>query len=298
MTADPLHHRSFLREALAKEGIRPLTSLGQNFLVDGNLLRFIADAADIQPDEVILEVGSGTGALTKLLAERAGHVVAVEIDNKLYEMTRKTVAPHSNVTVLHTDALGRKSRLAAAVVQAVESLTPQTVQLVSNLPYSIAPPVIMATLESALPVRQIVATVQREIADRLTAKPATSDYGYLTVTVQNVASVEVLRRLGPQVFWPRPKVHSAIVRVVPTERMPEEEYRPLKCLARALFQSRRKTIRNALRSLPPDLRQAVEDEQFQIETQVDLSARGETLSPRQVLDLARSLAHCKLTNAN
>jgi len=296
MTAQYLHRRSFLQELFSRKGIRPLTSLGQNFLVDANLMAFLVNAAQIRPEEVALEIGSGTGALTKLLAEKARHVVAIEMDRKLHELTCEAVASLSNVTVVYGDALGQKTRLSRALIDAVLAQRPASVQLVANLPYCVAAPVIMGALESPLPIRQIVVTVQREIADRLSATPGSASYGFLTVMAKNIARVDVLRRLGPQVFWPRPKVHSSIVRIVPHGELSAEEYVALRALARALFQSRRKTLRNALRSLPPEWRRAAESEEFTATAGVDFSVRGETLSPLQVLQLARKLADCKLTN--
>lgn len=241
--------KTFLMERFREMGIAPATRHGQNFLIDLNLHRVIADAADLSPRDVVLEIGTGTGALTSLLAERAGAVVTVELDAHLFELASEQLFDLPNVSMLRLDALRNKNNFDDRVMEAVgEQLAgapDRRLKLVANLPYNIATPVLSNLLLCPHVPHSMVATIQKELADRIVAAPSTRDYGALSVWIQSQATAEIVRTLPPSVFWPRPKVTSAIVRiVVDSERrtaIPDLEY--FHQITKALFFHRRKFLR-------------------------------------------------------
>lgn len=242
--------KSFLMHKLREIGVEPNSRHGQNFLIDLNLVRMIADSADLGPRDVALEIGTGTGSLTALIAEQASHVVTVEVDHNLYELASEYLLPlHDNVTQLRIDALKNKSTFAPEILEAVKAAlqaTPDSqFKLVANLPYNIATPILSNLLMCELTPHTMVATIQKELADRIVAKPWSKDYGALSVWMQSQAKTEIVRVMSPKVFWPAPKVDSAIVRIVidPERRaaIPDRKY--FHQLTRALFLHRRKFLR-------------------------------------------------------
>jgi 16S rRNA (adenine1518-N6/adenine1519-N6)-dimethyltransferase len=252
---------SYLRSLFSNRGIAPQHRHGQNFLIDLNLHDVIVQEAELTPSDVVLEVGPGAGALTMRLAREAGAVVTVEIDQALAKLTSEAVTEFPNVRVLHRDALAGKHQIDPVVLDNLRAglaVDPaRRLKLVANLPYHIATPLIMNLLVEVEPVlvpERMVVTIQKEVAERLTATPGTSAYGALAATVQAVADVDVLRHLPPSVFWPRPKVESAIVRIVnrPTMRARIADLAWYHEVVRKLFLLRRKNLRVALHALWPD----------------------------------------------
>ena len=247
---------SALKALLEERGLRPRKHLGQNFLVDQNLLRVIVEKAAVGDRDIILEVGSGTGLLTKHLAERARRVLAVEIDPRLYSLTMELLQGYTNVHFLNKDVLKTKTTIdpgiEAVIVHWLKEEEGLRLKVVSNLPYSISTPFIIAILTGRLPVECMVLTLQRDIVDRLLARPGTKEYGVLSVIAQLFSDVELLRQLPPEVFWPVPQVESAIVRMtVRRERALEwiPDLSLFNRLVRCIFQSRRKTLINSLLKL-------------------------------------------------
>jgi 16S rRNA (adenine1518-N6/adenine1519-N6)-dimethyltransferase len=210
---------SYLRTLFEERGIGPKSKLGQNFLIDLNLLDVLLRAAELGPEDLALEIGSGTGSLTARLAEQAGAVVSVEVDPAFAALTVEAVQGHDNVVLLHADVLKNKNEINPAVPQAVEALARQRgttrLKLVANLPYAVAVPVISNLLLGEMPLERMVVTAQWEIAERLMAGVGTKAFGALAVLVQSLAGVELVRRLPPSVFWPRPQVWSAMVCIPP-----------------------------------------------------------------------------------
>ncbi|MFO0919796.1 MAG: 16S rRNA (adenine(1518)-N(6)/adenine(1519)-N(6))-dimethyltransferase RsmA [Planctomycetaceae bacterium] len=205
-----------IRQLLEQSGLRPRHDLGQNFLIDLNLLDLIVQSAELTPNDVILEVGTGTGTLTAQVAQQARHVVAVEFDPEMARLTAAAVDSRENVTLLNQDVLKNKNHIADEVLDAVQKqlLSPGTVlKLVANLPYHVATPVISNVFATDLPWSRMVVTIQWELAERMLAEPSTADYSALSVWLQSQSRMEIVRRLPPTVFWPRPKVDSAIVRI-------------------------------------------------------------------------------------
>ena len=243
---------SFLTRRFAEVGIEPRTRYGQNFLVDLNLQRLIVDRAQLDAHDVVLEVGTGTGALTALMAPRAAAVVTVEIDPRLFQVAREELLDQPNVVMLEFDALSSKSRFDPRVIDAVRAQLAagpeRRLKLVANLPYSVATPVIANLLASAIVPYSMTVTVQKELADRMAAQPGTKDFAALAVWIQSQCQVELVRLLPPSVFWPRPKVTSAVVHIAldasRRQQIPDLDF--FHEFARSLFLHRRKFLRGVL----------------------------------------------------
>jgi 16S rRNA (adenine1518-N6/adenine1519-N6)-dimethyltransferase len=247
---------SYLRNLFAERGIKPKNKLGQNFLIDLTLLDLLLRTAELTRDDLALEVGSGTGSLTMRLVEQAGAVVSVEVDADFAALTDEEVQERERIALLHADALKNKNEMNPAVLHALEDLRrrcdTKRVKVVANLPYAVAVPVITNLLLGDLPIERMVVTVQWEIAERLMASPGTKDYGALAVLVQSLAEVELVRRLPPKVFWPRPLVDSAIVCIRPNAAKRQHVGDPprFRAFLRDLYVHRRKNLRGALAALP------------------------------------------------
>jgi 16S rRNA (adenine1518-N6/adenine1519-N6)-dimethyltransferase len=213
----PKQTLSFLKKRFAETGIRPRIRSGQNFLIDQNLLAVLVDAAELSPNDVVLEVGTGTGGLTALLAPRVAAVVTVEIDRLLFQLAAEELHAFANVTMIGADALKTKNRLNPEVLSAVAAQCAaaenRRFKLVANLPYQVATPILTNLLALPQPPQRMVVTIQKEVADRMIARPGSKEYGAMSIWVQCQCRVEVLRILPPDVFWPRPKVSSAFIRL-------------------------------------------------------------------------------------
>jgi 16S rRNA (adenine1518-N6/adenine1519-N6)-dimethyltransferase len=243
---------SYLTARFREAGIRPDVRHGQNFLIDLNLLDLLLNAAEIQPTDVILEVGTGMGSLTSRMAEKAAAVVTVEIDERLYAMASEELSEFSNVLMLQVDALKSKNHLEPEVIAVVKEqleLDPaRRFKLVANLPYNIATPILSNLLTCDVVPFSMTATIQKELAERMVAVPSTKDYSALSIWMQALCDIQIVRILPPQVFWPKPKVHSAIVHIVPSPekraRIPDLAF--FHDFVRSLFLHRRKFLRGVL----------------------------------------------------
>jgi 16S rRNA (adenine1518-N6/adenine1519-N6)-dimethyltransferase len=255
-TASPRQTLSYLRNLFEERGLKPKNKLGQNFLIDLNLLDLLLRTAELTRDDLAVEVGSGTGSLTVRLAEQAGAVFSVEIDPAFYDLARETIHGRDNVLLLHADILKNKNLLNPWVFDALADFRQRTglprLKLVANLPYAVATPVIANFLMTEPTLERMVVMVQWEMAERLTAQPCTKDYSALSVLVQSLADVELIRRLPPAAFWPRPQVASAIVlvRPSPVKRAHVGDVVRFRNFLRDLYVHRRKNLRGALAGLP------------------------------------------------
>lgn len=289
-----------LRRRLERAGLRPSIRRGQNFLMDGNQLRFISETACLGPGDVVLEVGPGTGFLTKRLALSGCVVLAVELDRGLLPLAMEETAGMPNVFYLQGDildgknrinpeALARLAELAAWREKALagEGKPPPALKSVSNLPYSAGTPFVMNMLASPLPWELGVFLLQREVAERLAAPPGGKDYGSLSIAAGLAAETTIERIVGPTAFWPRPKVESAVVKMMlkPLEERMAVPWRELRQVMNAVFGSRRKILKNAVKGLFPDVDPAEKLEEAGIRP----DSRGETLAPAQFLRLAELL---------
>jgi 16S rRNA (adenine1518-N6/adenine1519-N6)-dimethyltransferase len=247
-------------------------------MIDQNLVRLVADAGQIKPGDLVIEVGPGTGTLTEELLARDAEVCAVEIDRDLAAMLRNQFAGRPKFRLVEGDALASKhalnEELAAVIKEAVARKQPA--KLVANLPYNIASPLVVELLIAG--VELLVFTVQKEVADRLKAAANSDDYGPLTAVVQLLGKVEVLRTLPPQAFWPQPKIDSALVRITGADRLGgrAQAFSPF---LTQLFSARRKTLRKALSNAGYDAEALI------ARLSLDPQARPEVLTPDQLLAL-------------
>lgn len=238
-----------ITDLLTEAGIRPRKRFGQHFLVDGNLMRRLCEAGEIEPGDRILEVGGGTGGLTDLLVVSGADVVCIEIDDRLHGILQSRFAECENFRVIQGDVLETKHRLHPDVAHVIrDAPNGSPVKLVANLPYQIATPLVMNLLLDYPEVGRLVFTVQREVADRFLARPGTKEYGPVSIVVQLLCRVETVATLPPDVFWPRPEIESAMMRV-DRQDSPFSDLSMLRefvGLVRGTFEHRRKTIRSAL----------------------------------------------------
>lgn len=284
--------RSALMELFEQHGFHPRTDLGQNFLIDLNLLEYIVERGNIGPDDVVLEIGSGTGGITTFLAQQAAAVISVEVDTNMYRLVKPKVEPFENVLLLHCDALRNKNNFSPQVLEAVKeklSESPQRrLKLISNLPYNIATPVVSNLVATDLPWERMVVTIQLELGQRMASQPGGSHYGALSVWLQSQCDVRVLKRLPPSVFWPRPKVNSAIVRLFPNpEKRKAILNRPfLQDFLRRLFHQRRKFARSVIVGMYRKQLQKQEVDEILRNMEWNEKQRAETLDFPILVELA------------
>jgi 16S rRNA (adenine1518-N6/adenine1519-N6)-dimethyltransferase len=245
----PRQTKTFLMDRFREMGFSPATRHGQNFLIDLNLVELIVAAAELGPRDVVLEVGTGTGSLTAMMAREAAAVVTVEVDAHLFELASEQLLDFENVTMLRLDALRNKNHFDDRVMEAVGTQLAagpgRQLKLVANLPYNIATPVISNLLLAPHVPHSMVVTIQKELADRMTAAPSTKDYSALSVWIQSQCRVETVRVMAPTVFWPMPKVDSAIIRITvdPERRGRIGDLQYFHQFVKAIFLHRRKFLR-------------------------------------------------------
>jgi 16S rRNA (adenine1518-N6/adenine1519-N6)-dimethyltransferase len=254
--------------------VTPKKALGQHFLVDENMLGVIGRLADLQPDDTVLEIGPGLGVLTRYLADRVGLVHAVELDSSLEQPLRAAVAGRDNIELTFGDALAMDLSL----------LAPAPGKLVANLPYSIATPLVVESLEGIPSLERWCVMVQREVADRFFASPRTKAYGAVSVLIQLKTRKVGFHRVSPTVFRPRPKVDSALVAFVRTEGPTLPSVRPV---VDAAFAHRRKTLANSVALAGRATRAEVELALAAIGRSP--GARAEELEPHEFVALADAL---------
>lgn len=276
-------------EALLKKyGFTMNKRFGQNFLTDENIVRKIVEAAQIQPDDVVLEIGPGIGTMTRELCDHAKTVLAVEIDKKLIPILKETLSDKENCRVINADILE------VDIFEEMKKEGASSLKVVANLPYYITTPIIMGLLEKDLPLDSITVMIQKEVAQRITASPGGKDYGALTVACGYYTEAQMAFLVPASVFYPRPKVDSAVIHmdVLPGERMNPKDKEAFFTVVRASFANRRKTLRN---SLSNNLPIGKEEVNALLETaQIEGGRRAETLTLEEFQLLAK--AYCQITS--
>jgi 16S rRNA (adenine1518-N6/adenine1519-N6)-dimethyltransferase len=263
-------------ERLRRFGVRPNRELGQNFLVDDNILDLIGRSAELDSADVVLEIGGGLGILSEYLAQRARHVHVVETDPRLAPVLRDALAGHDNTELVLGDVMEID----------LAGLAPEPRKVVANLPYGVAVPAILRTIEELGAVGLWCLMVQREIADRLAAKPGSKTYGIPSAIVQLSCEVEFLRPISRSVFQPAPNVDSALVRL---RRKGPPAPAPVRSLVHAAFAHRRKALPRSLQLTrgSDELRVAARAALEELGHPAD--ERAERLAPQEFVELARRL---------
>lgn len=286
-----LRRKEKLMRLFDKHGLRPHTRRGQNFLLDKNQVLFIARCGEIEPGDVILEVGPGTGFLTAELLPTGATVVAIELDHGLATLLHAEFAEAPNLILMEGDILAGKNEVNPDVLARLQSVLDArpgaTLKAISNLPYSAGTPFTANLFKTPLPWSRAVFLLQLEVAERLVAAPGTRAYGALSIVAQLGGRVRIERKVPPQVFWPRPKVASAVVCIdfFPPEQRMALPWKSMRRVTVAIFNSRRKTLRNALKGLfPKD-----EVDAWIAEAGLNPELRGEELPAEGFLTLARVL---------
>lgn len=268
---------------LQKYGFNFQKKFGQNFLIDTHVLDKIVAAAEIGPEDFVVEIGPGIGTMTQYLAYAAREVCAVEIDQNLIPILEDTLSGYDNVTVINQDIL--KVDLNALALEKNEG---RPFKIVANLPYYITTPIIMGLFENHVPVESITVMVQKEVADRMQVGPGTKDYGALSLAVQYYAKPYIVANVPPNCFMPRPKVGSAVIRLTLHENTPVQvrDEKLMFRLIRASFNQRRKTLVNGITN-SPELPFTKEQAAAAIEAcGLPPAVRGETLDLEQFARLA------------
>ena len=281
---DRLSSHKATKEVVQKHNFKFSKSLGQNFLIDTNVIDRILEGARVQEGDYVIEVGPGIGTLTKEMGRTAEKVVAIEIDKTLIPILEETLADFPNIEVINQDIL--KVNVQELVK---EKLNGGPVKLVANLPYYITTPIVMKFLEEDIPVTDIVVMVQKEVADRMNAKPNTKDYGALSVAVQYYCDTEIVAKAPRHMFMPQPNVDSTVIGLHVRE---EKKYNVdnediFFKTVKASFGQRRKTLLNSLGGLgflsKDEIKVALQ------EANIDEKRRGETLSIEEFASLSNAV---------
>lgn len=282
--------RTRTRAIMEKYGVRTKKSFGQNFLTDLNVLKNIVEAADITSNDNVIEIGPGIGALTEQLAQSAGEVLALEIDQDLIPVLKEVLSPYDNVKVINQDVL--QANLPELIKQEFKDPT-RPIKVVANLPYYITSPILMNLLASPVNWATICVMMQKEVAQRLTAKPGTKQYGALTLAIEYQMQAKIAFDVSRKVFVPSPNVDSAIVVLTPrTDPLPVQPFDKQKLFGfiRGCFAHRRKSLWNNLQSVigkEPAVKEKMQDVLNSLE--ISPQIRPEKLTLEQFVLLANAL---------
>ena len=276
------------KEILEKHGFSFKKSLGQNFLIDPNILRNITKYAELTEEHGAIEIGPGIGALTENLARASKKVVAYEIDQLLFPILDDTLAPYDNVKIIHNDVL--KADVGQMIEEEFAGVN--DIMVVANLPYYVTTPIIMKLLEEHLPIRGLVVMLQKEVAERISAKPGTKEYGSLSIAIQYFTRAEVVMIVPKTVFMPQPNVDSAVIRLLkrdePAVKVKDESF--FFTITRLSFAQRRKTLLNNLTNGLPNGKEKKESIVHALDRAgIDPTRRGETLSLEEFACLSDEL---------
>ncbi|MBZ4646118.1 MAG: rRNA (adenine1518-N6/adenine1519-N6)-dimethyltransferase [Petroclostridium sp.] len=283
---DKLSSPKVLKEIITKYGFRFNKNLGQNFLIDSNVLDKIVSSAEIGENTGVIEIGPGIGVLTQALAEKAGKVVAIELDSHLLPILNETLGEYKNVKIINADAL--KVDMNAIINNEFPNMD---VKVAANLPYYITTPIIMGLLEKKLNIDSIIVMVQKEVAERMAAKAGEKDYGALSVAVQYFTKPCIIATVPPHCFMPQPKVESVVIKLDILRQPPVEveDEKKFFNVVKAAFGQRRKTLVNALSNSGLFTMSKEQIKEMLISIGIREDQRGETLSIMQFAELANAI---------
>ncbi|HHU18078.1 MAG: 16S rRNA (adenine(1518)-N(6)/adenine(1519)-N(6))-dimethyltransferase RsmA [Anaerovoracaceae bacterium] len=243
-----LYSPTTINEIIKKYGIRPIKSLGQNFIIDKNIIDKIIEKSMIGKEDLVIEIGPGIGVLTAAVAEKAAKVIAIEIDENLIPILNETLSEYNNIEIINNDILKTNLEKVLEQNKEVNGQKIKRVKILGNLPYYITTPIIMKIMEDRVAVDSITVMMQKEVADRIVAEPGSKAYGALSVAVQYYCTVTHVANVSKEVFFPRPKVDSTVIRL----DLRNEKHIQLNdedaffAVVKAGFGQRRKTLLNSL----------------------------------------------------
>jgi 16S rRNA (adenine1518-N6/adenine1519-N6)-dimethyltransferase len=283
MTNNRLYSPKYVREIIDRYGFTFSKSLGQNFLIDGNIVRKIVQGAEVTRDDYVLEIGPGIGILTEELALNAKKVVSVELDRGLLDVLEETLAAYDNVEIIHGDIL--KIDLKKLIDEKFEG---GPIKIVANLPYYVTTPILGKLLEESLNIDSITVMIQKEVADRMVAAHGSKAYGSLSVFVNFYSRPEILLKVPKTVFMPQPKIDSSVIKLNIIKELPDLDREKFFQVVKAAFSKRRKTILNSLSTYgfnldKEDFRKALE------EAEISPQARAEDLSLEDFIKISKIL---------
>jgi 16S rRNA (adenine1518-N6/adenine1519-N6)-dimethyltransferase len=268
------------KDIVKKYGFRFTKSLGQNFLIDDTVLMDIVEGADINKEDLVIEIGPGVGTLTRELLKRAKRVVSIELDSDLIPILEEELKEFDNLQLIHKDAL----KVDFNEVIGEE----KSVKVVANLPYYVTTPIIAKLLTENYKFNSLTIMIQKEVAERIAAIPDTKEYGALSILVQYYCDTEIIRKVSPASFIPQPKVESIVIKLdrLPEPRVKVQDQKLYFTISRDAFNMRRKTLWNALKPLQLEKEKL---EQGFTDSGIDPRRRGETLSLEEFANLTNSI---------
>ena len=274
---------SNVKRILKQHAVRFSNSLGQNFLIDGNIVRSIVEKAEVGEEDYVLEIGPGIGTLTEELALRAKRVVAVEIDKKLIPILEQSIGKYENVEIINEDIL--EVDLERLIEEKFQG---KAIKVVANLPYYVTTPIVARLIEENLNIESIVVMVQKEVAERMAAPPGSKTYGSLSVLIDYFTKPEIVLSVPRTVFMPQPKIASAVIKLDLKKDLEDIDSDKLFKVVRASFSKRRKTVLNALSSYGFDIDKDKVRESLE-KAGIDPSERAERLSTEDFIKISKSL---------
>jgi len=293
-----MQSKSHIYELLTSAGVRPNKRFGQHFLIDLNLMRLLIDTADIQKDDIVLEVGCGTGSLTEAIIEKAGFCVAVDVDPILADIARVQLSGKSNVEIITADVLENKFTINPVVIEALNRARLShngRFLLVGNLPYAAATPLMLNLITGPVVVDEMFVTVQKEVAERMLAHPGSKDYGILSILLSATGDIKHIRTLKPSVFWPQPQVDSAMI----SFKRNAEKINQIKnigifgAVASGLLQHRRKMLKSCCKLMKLELVKIENWPEIFDRCGIDSTLRPDQLDPQQFVAIANSCSEAK-----